>query len=289
MPGQRARFHFDNTYGRTRRVGPYILWQVGDLYCEPGYTIRPHEQAVYELTYAVSGRGVNLTGGTPYPMEPGTLFFNPRGDLHAIDADPGEALRYFYLGFDFPGGETGDTAELRRFFETLAPSRIPHAEPVGDAFIRLFGEVLAGDAAGRLLCESLLQELLCLSWRLLGESGLRPYRASDARAVDARLVCDMIHYLDANAAQIGALSELEREFGYSYAHLAQKFSEITGESPRAYHTRCRFRRAQEYLRRGESVTKTAELCGYQSIHAFSRAFHRVTGVTPGEYRRKYNG
>lgn len=288
MPERRARFHFDNSFGDHRRmVGPYILWQVGDLCCEPGYTVPPHTQAVYELTYVVSGAGVNLAGGTPYRMEPGALFFNPRGDLHAIDASKTESLRYFYLGFEFPDALPADIVPIRDFFSGLRVCRALHAEPIGDAFIRMFGEVNAADAPGKLLCESAMQEILGTACRLFGRSDAKPYRAFTARAVDAKLVYDMIHYLDAHAEEIGALSALEREFGYSYTHLAQKFSEITGESPRAYHTRCRFRRAQEYLRRGETVTRTSELCGYQSIHAFSRAFHRTEGVSPSEYRRRY--
>jgi AraC-like DNA-binding protein len=34
-----------------------------------------------------------------------------------------------------------------------------------------------------------------------------------------------------------------------------------------------------------SVLEVAERCGYQSEAAFSKAFKRMTGVGPGEYRR----
>lgn len=288
MPNQRARFHFDNTFGPDRQVGPYILWQTGDLYCEPDYTVNPHQQSVFELTYVVAGHGYNLAGGTSYSMEPGMLFFNAKDDLHAITVPPNETLRYFYLGFDFAENPDTDIAELQNFFRTLAINCVPHAESIGDAFIRLFEEVHAEDFVGRMLCESTLQEILCTAVRLFSRSRLKPYRTPDMRAVDAKLVSDIIHFLDAHSTEIHALSDLEQEYGYSYTYLSQKFSEIMGESLRSYLTRSRFLRAQEYLRRGETVTKTAELCGYQSIHAFSRAFHRVVGLTPIEYRRKYN-
>lgn len=289
MPERRARFHFDNTFVDERRpVGAFILWQVGDLCCEPGYTVAAHRQAVHELTLAVSGMGENLAGGTAYPMTPGTLIFNPRGDLHEITAARAQTLRYFYLGFDFPDtpSPSPEIGALRTFFETCGPCAAADAGALGDTFVRLFGEVNASDAAGKLLCESAMQEILCLACRLLGKSGAHPYRASDARAVDEKLVCDLMHYLDAHPAESGTLSRLTQEFGYSYTHLAQKFAEITGENLRAYQSRARFRRAREYLRRGETVTRTAELCGYQSIHAFSRAFRRAEGVSPSEFRRK---
>ena len=34
-----------------------------------------------------------------------------------------------------------------------------------------------------------------------------------------------------------------------------------------------------------SITATAEAMGYQSIHAFSRAFHRETGLSPRDYKK----
>lgn len=281
MPLRRARFHFDTVYEDRRLIGPYALLQVGDLYCEQGYTILPHVQRVHELTYVVSGAGKTLTGGTTYPMEPGTLFYNRRGEEHAITAS--DSLRFFYLGFDFP---TPDGA-LREFYETLTGCRVSHAEAVGDAFIRMFGEIGAHDLAAGTLLESAMQEVVGTACRLLGRVDTAPYRAVDARAVDERLVYDLVHYLDAHAADPDTLASLPREFGYSYTHLASKFREIIGENLREYHTRRRFERARELLRRGESVTQTAELTGYQSIHAFSRAFRRVTGEAPRTYRQRF--
>ena len=59
----RARYHFDNTYpGMRRTVGPFILYQAGDLSCEPGYEVGEHVQRVAEMT----GGEVRLSPGTMY-------------------------------------------------------------------------------------------------------------------------------------------------------------------------------------------------------------------------------
>lgn len=286
MLNKKARFHFDNVYGDKRIVGPYLLRQVGDLYCDPGYVGDRHIQHVHELTYVVSGTGEMFIGEKKYQMCPGMLFFSRLGEAHAIYA-PTERLRFFYIGFDFMPSISDNVAELRDFLENHCTTPAVKAESLGDAFIRMFTEVDSDDAPGRLLFESAVQEVVSLSCRFLSRSGMRTYHMSDTRAVDEQLVYRIINYLDNNSCRIGELSDLTKEFGYSYTHLAKKFSEITGESLHAYHTRHRFERAQEYLRRGETVTKTAELCGYESIHAFSRAFKRVVGISPGEYRHKY--
>ena len=37
MPLNRAKFHFDTIYGDMNvTIGPYLLYQAGDLCCEPG-------------------------------------------------------------------------------------------------------------------------------------------------------------------------------------------------------------------------------------------------------------
>lgn len=42
MPLNRAKFHFDTIYGDMNvTIGPYLLYQAGDLCCEPGYRYRP--------------------------------------------------------------------------------------------------------------------------------------------------------------------------------------------------------------------------------------------------------
>ncbi len=287
MLDNRARFHFDNIYGDPRNVGSYDLFQVGDLYCDPGYIGDRHIQRVHELTFVVSGVGETLIGNKTYPMHPGMLFFSKLGEAHAIYTF-NERLRFFYIGFDFASQLSEDVASIRDFLENRCTTPAIKAEPLGDAFIRMFSEVDSDDAPGKLLFESAVQEVISLSCRFLSQSVVRSYHMSDTRAVDEQLVYKIINYIDNNSCHIGSLSDLTTVFGYSYTHLAKKFSEITGESLHAYHTRHRFERAQEYLRRGETVTKTAELCGYDSIHAFSRAFKRVTGVSPGEYRHKYN-
>ena len=100
--------------------------------------------------------------------------------------------------------------------------------------------------------------------------------------------------------QIGrALVHVHRDpqHGWTVASLAEKaamsrsafsarFTELVGEAPMAYVTRWRMHVAQSWLREGElSVAEVAHRLGYQSEAAFSRAFKRTMGVSPGAARR----
>jgi len=58
-----------------------------------------------------------------------------------------------------------------------------------------------------------------------------------------------------------------------------------GSPPMTYVTMARMRAARTKLVAGESVAAVAHSLGYGSEAAFSRAFVRTTGDTPGRMRR----
>ncbi|WP_291194197.1 AraC family transcriptional regulator [Frateuria sp.] len=86
------------------------------------------------------------------------------------------------------------------------------------------------------------------------------------------------------------VEDLAREVHLSRAAFARRFREIVGLPPIAYMTALKLQAGQEALqRRGVSVAKAAEIAGYATEAAFSRAYHRVFGRTPGSERRPATG
>ena len=87
-------------------------------------------------------------------------------------------------------------------------------------------------------------------------------------------------------AEPWTLDTLAREAGMSRTAFAVTFKELVGESPMAYLERWRVLRAANALRtEGLSLTRAAEAVGYRSDIVFAKAFKRVTGESPGRYRR----
>ncbi|WP_457791962.1 AraC family transcriptional regulator [Anaeromassilibacillus sp. SJQ-5] len=288
MPLNRAKFHFDTIYGDMNvTIGPYLLYQAGDLCCEPGYRVPPHRQLVYEITYVAEGTGTNSTNGRGQPMSRGDVFVNRIGELHEIQSSKDDPLRFYYLGFRFTG-DAEKSAFVRRLRETLdnpANLCLHGVTDMQEAFIRLFSELITDDFLSPSLLEGTIHQIVGTAYRLFSQKRYRAYLADQARETDEKLVYDIIHYLDSHIADIGSLSGLSTVFGYSYTYLAHKFVSITGETLKTYAARRRFEKAREYLCRGMSITSVAEALGYQSIHAFSRAFHREIGLSPREYKR----
>jgi AraC-like DNA-binding protein len=66
---------------------------------------------------------------------------------------------------------------------------------------------------------------------------------------------------------------------------ARRFADVVGVTPKRYTTRVRMHRARELLRNEAlTVAEVAARFGYESEAAFSRAFKRVIGVSPGAVR-----
>lgn len=287
MPVNRAKFHFDNTYaGMDMLYGPYVLYQIGDLSCEAGYQTFEHEQAVYEITYVLSGTGAFYVDDTVYTMQKGDLLLVRKGQMHNIISAEIEPLRFFYLGFDFVEPIVNEKiAQLKSFFDTNEQVQFHNAVSLQDTFMRVLSEFISDDVLSNLLIEAYMQEIICGVYRIFSRKFYKNYLLSGSNNSDEKLVYDVINYIDVHLESMENLSALSAEFGYSYTHIAQKFSAFTGESLKSYHTKRRFEKSNEYLRQGYSVTKVAELMGFKSIRAFSRAYKKYVGMAPREYKK----
>ncbi|GHU16372.1 hypothetical protein FACS1894163_05620 [Spirochaetia bacterium] len=73
----------------------------------------------------------------------------------------------------------------------------------------------------------------------------------------------------------------------NYTWFSEKFSEQTGLHFNEYLKRLRIEKAKAILESGNyMVYEAAELSGYQDVKYFQKAFKEVTGLSPGEWRRK---
>jgi AraC-like DNA-binding protein len=79
---------------------------------------------------------------------------------------------------------------------------------------------------------------------------------------------------------------LATQAGMSRSAFALRFKELMSQAPLEYLTRCRMDKAGRLLREDtRKLFEVATAVGYESGGAFHKAFKRVRGVTPGEYRR----
>jgi AraC-like DNA-binding protein len=91
--------------------------------------------------------------------------------------------------------------------------------------------------------------------------------------------------IHAEPARRWTTDSLAREAGSSRTALGERFNALVGKPPIEYLIGWRIQLAADRLRNSrESIARIAADIGYESEAAFSRAFKRVTGMTPGIWR-----
>lgn len=88
-----------------------------------------------------------------------------------------------------------------------------------------------------------------------------------------------------NPAYSWQVAELARKADLSRSAFAQRFKEVMGDTPVNYLTKVRIQKSMELLARtDENIDRISETVGFGTGFALSKAFKRVTGVSPREYR-----
>jgi AraC-like DNA-binding protein len=91
--------------------------------------------------------------------------------------------------------------------------------------------------------------------------------------------------LHADPARDWTLEALAQAAALSRSAFAERFVQFVNQPPMQYLTNWRMQLATNYLRSGnESVASIANRVGYDSEAAFSRAFKKVVGTPPSEWR-----
>jgi AraC-like DNA-binding protein len=87
-----------------------------------------------------------------------------------------------------------------------------------------------------------------------------------------------------------SVASLAKEIGMSRSGFSARFSALVGEPVLQYLTNLRMQLARrQILQTSDSLAKIAQQIGYNSEPAFSRAFKRVMGTSPGAVRKGGSG
>jgi AraC family transcriptional regulator len=175
----------------------------------------------------------------------------------------------------------------------IAPAySIRHAAGIGDDLIHEIGssilsELTAETAASRVYVET---ASLTLAARLLQkycDSGVCASTESSPHSLDHIRLRRVLEYIAANIGGDISLVKLADIAGYSTFHFARKFTAAMGVPPHRYISRVRLENAMAELAAGKlSLAEIALNAQFSSQASFTRAFHRVSGMTPKEYQRR---
>ncbi len=114
----------------------------------------------------------------------------------------------------------------------------------------------------------------------------QPQQPSWLKALNDSRIGPALARIHEQPGRIWTVQQLAAGVGLSRTRFSVLFSQLVGESPQSYATRARMHRATRLLQeKGNSLADIALATGYESDSAFSKAFSRLYGKTPGQYRR----
>jgi transcriptional regulator GlxA family with amidase domain len=112
----------------------------------------------------------------------------------------------------------------------------------------------------------------------------------DAQLADRAPLRETQEWILDNLERPLAVPELARRANLSTRHFSRVFREEVGATPARYVERMRIARARGLLEvTGLPMGEVARRCGFTTVETFLRSFGRVLGVSPGEYRSRFQG
>lgn len=248
-----------------------------------------------------------VIGDTVVELEPGDVIVLPQGDAHIMASAPTTAAgtptfdampAQFPEGIRLGAGQPPDVSLVcgflgldRRPFNPLLATlpRVLHMRGVPGGFMGSFArQVVEESRAGRAGANCVLTRLAELMFidvlrRYL--EGLGQQQTGWLAGLRDPVVGRAIGLIHARPGHPWTLADLAREVAGSRSRLAERFTELLGYPPMQYLTQWRMQVAATRLTAGGGkIAAIAAEVGYDSEAAFSRAFKRATGLSPGAWR-----
>jgi AraC-like DNA-binding protein len=251
---------------RQRRV---MMAGISDL-------VAPYEMGrpaprMHVLLHTLGGRGTLETLRRRRLLIPGTVLIAPAGVPYRYAASGKWRIAWFH----FAGAE-------RRAGFTAAEPEVRDAGAQASLVAAMEGyvaESVRPGADGARAAEAYAEIIGVHLDRELGPRG-SPAQQRVARALNA-----LWRSVHADLGRRWTVSELAEAMHVSAAHLHRIVGALHGTTPMGVVTRMRMLRAEDLLRHTDFPLKLiADMTGYETPFAFSRAFKRHAGVSPRPFR-----
>ena len=109
-----------------------------------------------------------------------------------------------------------------------------------------------------------------------------PVRAESA---SGNVIQDVLTYINNHYTQDLSITDLARHFGISESWLAHEFVRFTNRSVYNYILYRRVMLSRRLMLGEDSLNTIAYQCGFSDYSGFLRAFTKIAGISPSQYRK----
>jgi AraC-like DNA-binding protein len=297
----------------------HFLRMSGSFYCLSEFTtpwaldLPPMQDCVMFHVVTAGECRLEVPGAEVCTLRPGALALVPHGRGHSLSS--GSDVTAAKL-FDLPRELVSDRYEHLRHGGGGAPTTMLCAavrfeDPSAQHLLRLLPRLIAVDAWNSPELEWLQSTLRFLNTearelRAGGETvitrladilviqAIRSWISTDPQAQTGWLgalrdkqIGRAIALIHRDPARDWTVASLASAVGMSRSAFAARFTELVGEPAMHYVSRWKMHAALTWLKESDApLSQLASKLGYESEAAFSRAFKRLMGVSPGAARRQ---
>ncbi|MCI8387351.1 MAG: AraC family transcriptional regulator [Clostridiales bacterium] len=254
---------------------------------------REHHHTELEISLVKEGHGTYTVKDRSFEFKPGDIFLFGTHEEHYI-TDIDEEILLLNIHFEprfiwANSNEMFDAKYLKIFFDRsyLFENRLdrdnPATETIRELILGIESEVNSQSAEYELMVKVKLLTILVL---LIREYNYVNRSNSYTERANLNKISNAMRFLDENITEPLSLDEIAEKANLNKTYFITLFKKLNGVTPWEYITARRIEKSYELLRRGNmNVLEIATLCGFNNASNFNRAFRKVTGVTPSEFRK----
>jgi LacI family transcriptional regulator len=155
-------------------------------------------------------------------------------------------------------------------------SVIPNPERIGYEAAALVDRLMHGKAAD-------------VDERLVEPIGIATRQSTDVLAIDQPSVATALRYIREQACEGISVADVLKQVPLTRSVLERQFRRYVGRSPQEEIRQVQLKRARQLLAESDlSLAQIAPLAGYRHPEYMSVVFKRLTGETPGQFRKRTN-
>lgn len=256
-------------------------------------TFQLHSHSQFEVSTVYAGSGTYSVGGVRHEMKAGDYFVFCSNEAHFITDVGNEGLSFINLQFEpdyLFGRESNSLTENalgmlfshgRGFCNRIAAEKAAYIHP---HFTAITNELTAQNSEYRLCVKShvnLMLISLIRQYDFLNE-GMRFSRKH------AETIHQALDYIHENYCEPLTLQTVAEQVSLSPNYFSSLFHQTTKMRFQDYVNAKRIERAIDYMTdptQKYSVLQIALLCGFNNTANFNKAFKKLTGITPSEFRK----
>ncbi len=242
----------------------------------------------YDLWFVWAGQGQMQLHGGEVQLHAGMCIWMRPGGVYDAQQDLTNRLGVSAQHFDLCDIKTGQRPRDKDLPpEVVYMPDTPAVTSTMRTIARLYQVTLTAKTQqareAKHVAEQLMRGLLM---EVCYQSQLTTQRLTPAQHLHRSVITQMAADMHAAPQDMPSIEALADQAGYTPAHFSRVFKDIMGVSPQQYLIQAKIDRATQLLHETDwSMSRIAQVLGYNDVFFFSRQFKSVTGQTPSAVRR----